>query len=316
MDKYFHIPVLKKEAIEFLKPERGGIFVDGTLGGGGHARALARECKMKNEKFKIIGIDLDSEALKAAQKKLAQFKGQVIFINDNFANIKNILARLKIKKASGILLDLGVSSYQLEAEERGFSFGQDAELDMRMDQNQILTAKEIVNHWPEMNLREIFQKLAESPFAGRIAHKIILERAQNPIETTDQLVEIIKSATPPKWRFSRQKHFATNIFRALRMTANTELENLEQAIPEMISSLEKGGRLVIISFHSLEDRIAKNQFKKAANPCVCPLEQPQCVCGQKPQIKILTKKPIQPSQKEIFKNPKARSAKLRAAEKL
>lgn len=270
----------------------------------------------KAAKIKIIGIDLDIDAIEESKKSLKKFTNQAIFVNDNFANIKIILKDLEIEKANGILLDLGVSSYQLENPKRGFSFKENTKLDMRFNQNQLLTAQEIVNQWPEKDLREIFQKLGESPFGARIARKIIQERNKAKIENSDQLVEIIKKATPPKWRFSRQKHFATNIFRALRMTVNQESENLEKAIPDLVDILKPGGRLVIISFQSLEDRIVKRTFRELANPCTCPPKIPICVCGKKPLVKILTKKPILPSNREIDQNPRARSAKLRAAERL
>ena len=288
------------------------------MGGGGHARALLEKSEIRSPKseIKIIGIDLDKDAIKAAKKNLYKFHDRIICINDNFANIKEILKRLQIEKVSGAILDLGVSTHQLETADRGFSLGAKAGLDMRFDQSQKLTAKEIVNNWPERDLREIFTKLGESPFAGRIARQIIREREKQSIKTCDQLVEIIKTATPPKWRYSREKHFATNIFRALRMAVNDELENLQKAIPDMVDIIDKGGRLVIISFHSLEDRIVKKTFRKLENPCICPPKIPKCVCGKKPQIKILTKKPVLPIEKEIEQNPKARSAKLRACEKL
>jgi len=311
-----HISVLSKETIFWLKPKKDGIFIDATLGGGGHAEALLRQCQSSKFKCQMIGVDLDKEAIEAAKKNLRKFREQIIYVNDNFANIKNILKNLQIKKISGILLDLGVSTYQLENPKRGFSFNLPAELDMRFDQSQKLTAREIVNNWSEKDLREIFYRLGESPFAGRIARQIIQSRRNQPIETTNQLVEIIKKATPPKWRYSRQKHFATNIFRALRMATNSELENLEKAIPDLVDVLEPGGRLIIISFHSLEDRIVKKTFRQLENPCTCPPKIPKCICGKKPQIKILTKKPVLPAEEEIAQNPKARSAKMRVVEKL
>jgi len=315
MSKY-HISIMPKEVVEFLSPQSGGIFVDGTLGGGGHSKALLSKCRMKNLECRIIGIDLDKDAIEESKKSLKNFSGQVIFVQDNFANIKNILKKLQIPKASGILLDLGVSTHQLETPERGFSFNTEAKLDMRLGQNQATTAKEILNKYSEKNLREIFQKIGESPFAGRIVHEIVKTRAKTPIISTDQLVEIIKKSTPPKWRFSREKHFATNIFRALRMAVNQELENLEKIIPDAVDVLAPKGRLAIITFHSLEDRIVKKTFQKLENPCECPPKQPICTCGKKPLIKILTKKPILSTDTEILKNPKSRSAKLRVLEKL
>jgi len=310
---------MTNEVVKFLKPQKGGVFVDGTLGGGGHSRALlekTQNSKLKTQKIKIIGIDLDEEAIAYAKKNLQKFRERVIFQQDNFANIKKILKRLRIKTVNGIILDLGVSTHQLETPERGFSFNLPVELDMRFNRQQKLTAKEILNNYSEKNLREIFQKLGESPFAGRIAHEIVKFRQSREIVKTNDLLEIIKKATPPKWRFSREKHWATNIFRALRMAVNQELENLEKAIFDMVDVLAPKGRLAIITFHSLEDRIVKKTFRQLENPCTCPPKIPFCVCGKKPVLKILTKKPIMPTEKEISKNPKARSAKLRVAEKL
>jgi len=314
----FHISVMSTETIKFLtlRLRKGGIFVDGTLGGGGHLKALILKCQKSKIKCQIIGIDLDAEAISSAKKNLAKYRDQVIYFNDNFANIKNILAKLKIKKIEGAVLDLGVSTHQLANPDRGFSFNLTADLDMRMNQCQELDAGQIINSWPENDLRQIFTKLGESPFAGRIARAVVITRQKKLIKTSNQLIEVIRRATPPRWRHSRQRHFATNIFRALRMEVNAELENLERAIPDLVEVLKPGGRLVIISFHSLEDRIVKNTFRRLANPCICPPKIPQCVCGQKPQITILTKKPVLPNPQEILKNPKSRSAKLRVAEKL
>src|SRR3989304_3960940 len=328
--KQYHLSVMPNEVLNFFQPQKGGFFVDGTLGGGGHTRALLEKTQIsklsvkggsasggKSQNCNVIGIDLDIEAIKASQKKLAKFGKRIIFVQDNFSNIKQILSKLKIKQISGALLDLGVSTHQLDTASRGFSFNVLAKLDMRLDQSQTLTltAELIVNEWPESKLRDIFSKLGESPFAGRIAKQIIITRKTQKITFTNQLVEIIQTATPPKWRYSREKHFATNIFRALRMAANSELENLEKAIFEFADVLMPGARLIIISFHSLEDRLVKKTFRQLANPCECPPKAPVCVCGKKPKIKILTSKPLVPAPAEIEQNPKSRSAKMRVCEK-
>ena len=306
-----------EEVINIFKPLKKGFYVDGTLGGGGHSEALLRQCQSSNVKCQIIGIDVDKEAVEAAEKKLADFGKSIIYVNDNFVNIKQILSNLQIQEVNGILLDLGVSTHQLETPERGFSFNAPADIDMRLGQgSQNLTAKEILNNWQESDLRQIFEHYGESPFGSRIAREIVRIRAQKEIKKTDELVEIVKRATPPKWRYSREKHFATNIFRALRMTVNNELENLKAVIPDCVDVLAPGGRLIIITFHSLEDRIVKKAFQKLENPCECPPKAPVCMCGAKPSVKILTKKPILPLAIEINKNPKAKSAKLRAVEKL
>jgi 16S rRNA (cytosine1402-N4)-methyltransferase len=300
------------EIVKFLKPRKGGIFIDGTLGSGGHSRALLE----KNPKIKIIGIDLDEDAIKESKKSLKKFLSQVFFVQDNFSNIKNILTKLKIEKVDGIILDLGVSSHQLDSPEKGFSFNNSESLDMRFSKNQKLTAQDILNNYDYQKLKDIFQKLGESQFAGRIASGIIKAGQSHEISTPKQLIEIIKRSTPPKWRYGQSTHFATNIFRALRMEVNDELGNLVSAIPEMINVLKPGGRIAIITFHSLEDRLVKKTFQTLEHPCTCLPKFPVCVCGKLPVLKILTKKPILPSNKEISKNPRARSAKLRIAEKL
>ena len=301
MEKIFHIPVLPKETIEFLNPSPGEIFVDCTLGGGGHAEKILEKIEKKG---KLIGIDCDPEAIEESKKRLEKFKDKVIFINDNVINLKNILQNLNISEVCGILFDLGVSWHQLETPERGFSLkekGMDASLDMRMNPLQQFSAYDVINFYPEKRLREIFFKLGEEPFGGKIAREIVKERDRKKIKTCGELLDLIRRATPPDYRFSRKGHWASKIFRALRMEVNQELPILEEALPQAFESLKSGGRLVVISFHSLEDRIVKHKFlewKKAG------------------LVEILTKKPVMATPEEISQNPKADSAKLRAVKKI
>lgn len=295
-----HIPVLPKEAIEYLAVKKDGIYVDATLGDGGHSALIASQL---SEKGKIIGIDRDLEAIIRAKAKLAKYKDKIIFVRDNFKNLDKIVSKLKIEKVDGILFDLGVSTYQLESPERGFSFSKnlDSLLDMRMDTSQKLTAQTILNEYPEEKIREILYKLGEEPYAKKIARKIVLKRKIKPIKSTNDLLEIIREATPPKYRFSRRHHYASKVFRAIRMEVNRELPALSEAIPKAVDILKSGGRLVIISFHSLEDRIVKKAFK-------------EMVLAKK--VKLLTKKPIMATSEEVKNNPKGDSAKLRAIEKI
>ncbi|NCO23307.1 16S rRNA (cytosine(1402)-N(4))-methyltransferase RsmH [Candidatus Kuenenbacteria bacterium] len=301
-----HIPVLLNESIDFLELKRDGIYVDATLGGGGHAEKIA---SLIGKNGKVIGIDQDEEAIEKAKMRLAEFEEKIEYVHDNFKNLDYILNKLGVEKIDGILLDLGVSTYQLESPERGFSFSEkeanlSAPLDMRMDRTQSLTAYEVVNKYRESQLRDILWRLGEEPFARQISRKIVRQRERSPIKTTNDLLQVIKSATSPKYRFSRREgHYASKVFRAIRMEVNKELEAIEEVLPKAIGFLKKEGRLVVISFHSLEDRIVKQTFKSLANK-------------EEPVIKILTKKPVLPTEEEIEKNPKARSAKLRAAEKL
>jgi len=311
--QFQHKPVMVGGVLEYLRPKAGGIYVDGTLGGGGHTKAI-----LKTANCRIIGIDRDLEAIFAAKKNLADYKDQVTFVHNNFSNLPAILRSLDIPKVDGILLDLGVSSHQLESPSRGFSFQKDAPLDMRMDQRDDLTAGKIINFYDEKKLADLFYKYGEERYSRQIAKKIIERRGQSPrrglspirpIRTTDELVEIIKSATPPEYRFnlpaSRQGskiHFATRVFQALRIEVNDELKILEDFIPKAAQLLAKDGRLLIISFHSLEDRIVKHTFRDLAQ-------------NNPKKYKILTKKPITPSVEEITRNPRSRSAKMRVLEK-
>ena len=300
-----HIPVLQKEVINYLCPQKDGIYIDATLGGGGHSALIASHF---GKNGKIFGIDQDVEAIKKAKSKLAKYGNKISYIQGNFRNLDKIILKFSIKKVDGILFDLGVSTYQLENPERGFSFSEkfNVPLDMRMDISQKLTAYDVVNGYQEERIREILYKLGEEPYAKKIAKRIVLKRKIKPIKTTGDLLETIRESTPPKYRFSRRGHYASKVFRAIRMEVNQELLALEEAIPKAVTGLKSGGRLVIISFHSLEDRIVKRTFK----------EMSQAGENKKPIVRLLTKKPVMASPAEIKKNPKADSAKLRAVEKL
>jgi len=295
-----HQSVMIKEVLKYLAPKAGGIYVDGTLGGGGHTRALLEKLSANSLQLtaKIIGIDKDLEAIFAAKKNLADFKDNIIFVHDNFSNLPAILKSQGIDKVDGILLDLGVSSYQLENPERGFSFQANAPLDMRMDQRQKFSADDVINFYDEKELADVFYNYGEERYSRQIARRIIEARKTISIRTTGQLVEIIKKSTPPKYRFGGKIHFATRVFQALRIEVNNELEILEDFIPRAAQILAGDGRLVITSFHSLEDRIVKHSFRNLAdnNPA---------------SFKILTKKPLTPMEGEIVSNPRARSAKMR-----
>jgi 16S rRNA (cytosine1402-N4)-methyltransferase len=300
--EFKHVPVLAHETIENLNIKPNGIYVDGTLGGGGHSFLIAQKLK----RGKLIGIDQDSQAIMAAKKKLEEHSDKVILIKENFRYLTKILNNLKIKSVDGILLDLGVSSFQLDNIKRGFSFRETEEnlkipLDMRMDPEQNLSAYEVVNRYPEEKLREILYKYGEEPFGRKIAWKIVQERQIKPIKTVGDLIEVIKKATPPKYRFSKKSHFASKTFRAIRMEVNSELRVVEEVIPQAIDMLKSGGRLAIITFHSLEDRIVKHTFREYA---------------QNEIVKLVNKKPIIPSDEELEENPRAESAKLRVIEKL
>ncbi len=297
--KIEHIPVMPKEVIKFLNIKKNGVYVDGTLGSGGHCQMIAQ---FLNKKGKIIGIDQDIEAIKFAKKKLAAFKNSIKYVNDNFVNFESILDKLKIKKVDGVLLDLGVSSHHLENPERGFSFREskenlDSEIDMRMNQSQSLSAYDVLNKYQEDELKNILFNFGEEPYAGQIAKKIVQIRKKHPIVTINDLLSVIKLATPPKYRFSRKYgYYASKVFRGIRMEVNQELLVLQKVIPQIVNRLKKGGRLIIISFHSLEDRIVKQSFREMASAKI---------------VKLPFKKPLTPSKKEIIKNPKASSAKLR-----
>ena len=307
--EYSHKSVLLKETIEYLNIKPEGIYVDGTLGGGGHSEEILKRLTTG----KLIAIDRDLDAIKASKERLKNYKNAE-YINDNFKNIKEILKSLDIDKVDGILLDLGVSSYQLEEVERGFSYMKDAPLDMRMDKNSPFSAYDVVNKYSQQELERVIREYGEEKWASRIAKFIAKEREKGEIKTTFQLVEIIKNAVPASAR-REGPHPAKRTFQAIRIEVNEELKGLDKAIEDMVEVLRGKGRIAIITFHSLEDRIVKNTFKKLENPCTCPPNMP-CTCGKKPVVKIITKKPVLPSKEEIETNSRSRSAKLRVAEKL
>ncbi len=292
-----------------LRPD--GIYVDATTGGGGHSLRIAERLTSG----RLICFDRDDDALSAAKARLAEHLSKVTFVKSNFEELKARLQELDVPQVDGILFDLGVSSYQLDNPERGFSYMQDAPLDMRMDRSQPYSAWNVINEEPEAELRRIISLYGEERFAGRIASAIVRRREQASIETTLELVDIIKSAMPAAARKEKQ-HPAKRTFQAIRIQVNGELSAVETAVQDSIDCLRPGGRVAVISFHSLEDRIVKHIFQNAARGCTCPKDFPVCVCGNKPKIKILTKSPIEASEEEQNDNPRARSAKLRVAEKL
>lgn len=308
--EFNHTSVLLWETIENLEIKPDGIYVDGTLGGGGHSFHI---CEKLGESGRLIGIDQDADAICAATKRLEQFSDKVLVIRNNYCNMKTALAEHGIDKVDGIVLDLGVSSFQLDTVERGFSYKYDTALDMRMDTRQTLTARDIVNDYSEMELFRIIRDYGEDQFAKNIAKHIVAERSKAPIETTYQLNEIIKASIPAKFR--QNGHPSKKTFQAIRIECNRELDVLKDTMDDMISLLKDGGRLCIITFHSLEDRIVKSAFKKYENPCECPPGFPVCVCGKKQLGKVISRKPILPSEEEMEANSRSKSAKLRVFEK-
>ncbi|MBZ0220790.1 MAG: 16S rRNA (cytosine(1402)-N(4))-methyltransferase RsmH [Candidatus Methylomirabilis sp.] len=311
MAEFAHLPVMPAEVVDFLGCVRAGAYVDGTVGGGGHASEILRA----NPENRLIGLDRDSDALAAARKALAPFAGRFVLVKENFRNVSAVLDRLDEGPVDGMLLDLGVSSYQLESPERGFSFRFDSRLDMRMDRSSGLTARDLVNTLDESELFRIFREYGEEAHSRRIARAIVKARAARPIETTGELQRIVVEAVPAKLRGGRI-HPATRVFQALRIAVNDELGSLGEGLAAGIESLKPGGRMVVISFHSLEDRIVKDAFRKAATGCICPPKFPVCVCKKTPQARLVSKKAVAPSEEEVGRNPRARSAKLRAIEKL
>ncbi len=306
-----HISVLLEETIEQLNIKPEGIYVDGTLGGGGHSYEIAKRLTTG----RLIGIDQDEAAIKAAGARLAEFGDRVTIVRSNYSNMKQVLKDLSIARVDGILLDLGVSSYQLDTPERGFSYKEDAPLDMRMDTRNELTAKDIVNNYSEMELFHIIRDYGEDNFAKNIAKHIVRRREEKPLETTFELIDAIKAAIPMKIRMAGG-HPAKRTFQAIRIELNRELEVLRETLSDMIELLEPEGRLCIITFHSLEDRIVKVSFKQSENPCTCPPNFPVCVCGKKPKGKVISRKPILPSEEELENNSRSKSAKLRVFEKI
>ena len=310
--EFNHTSVLLEETIESLKIKPDGVYVDGTVGGGGHSYEI---CRRLGGKGRLIGIDGDEAAVKAAGERLSEFGEKAVIVRNNYCNITEVLNELGISRVDGILLDLGVSSYQLDTVERGFSYKYDTKLDMRMDQRQQLTAKDIVNEYSEQDLYRVIRDYGEENFAKNIAKHIVAARVKKPIETTFELNELIKAAIPAKMR-AEGGHPSKRTFQAIRIECNKELDVLENSLENMVNILNPYGRLCVITFHSLEDRIVKSAFREFENPCTCPPDFPVCVCGKVPYGKAVPRKAILPSQKEIEENKRAKSAKLRVFERL
>ncbi|MCH4034397.1 MAG: 16S rRNA (cytosine(1402)-N(4))-methyltransferase RsmH [Lachnospiraceae bacterium] len=310
--EFHHIPVLLTQTVEELHIRPSGIYFDGTLGGAGHSFEIAKRLE---EGGRLIGIDQDEEAIEAAKKHLAPYADRVTIVHDNYEHIPEIAQRLGISQADGILLDIGVSSYQIDNPARGFSYNEDEPLDMRMDQENPVSAKTIVNTWSEEDLTRILRDYGEERYAQRIAANIAKEREEHPLETTGELVKIIRASIPMKMQ-EKYGNPCKRTFQAIRIACNRELDVLQDSIDGLIDLLAPGGRLCIITFHSLEDRIVKNAFRRNENPCTCPPEFPVCVCGKKSKGTVITKKPITASEEELGSNSRAASAKLRVFEKI
>ncbi|WP_097025805.1 16S rRNA (cytosine(1402)-N(4))-methyltransferase RsmH [Clostridium peptidivorans] len=308
--EFKHVSVLLNETIDSLNIKEDGIYVDCTLGGAGHSSEIL---KRLSDNGRLIGIDQDEDALSAAKEKLKNYKN-VTFVHDNFYNIENILDDLGIDKVDGIIADLGVSSYQLDEKDRGFSYMNDAPLDMRMDRRIEFSAYNVVNEYSFEELYKVIREYGEENFAKRIAQFIVEERSKEPIKTTGELTEVIKRAIPAKFR-REGPHPSKRTFQAIRIEVNGELRILNKAIEDGVNKLKSGGRMSIITFHSLEDRIVKNKFRELESPCNCPKDFPICVCGKESIVKVISRKPIEPSKEEVEENPRSRSAKLRVAEK-
>lgn len=306
-----HKSVLLEETVDSLNVRPEGIYVDGTLGGGGHALEI---CRRLGEGGRLIGIDQDSDAVEAACARLRDYKDKVTVVKSNYEDIRSVLDGLGIQGVDGICLDLGVSSYQLDNPERGFTYREDAPLDMRMDREQELTAASVVNDYSQSELCRVIRDYGEERFAANIARHIAAARDKKRIETTGELIEIIKAAIPMKAR-AAGGHPAKRTFQAVRIEVNRELEVLENTVDAMIDLLNPGGRLCIITFHSLEDRIVKNRFRNNENPCICPPDFPVCVCGKKSKGRVVTRKPVLPTQAEIQENKRSKSSKLRVFER-
>jgi len=310
--EFTHRPVMAREVLHYLNCGPGRIYLDGTAGGGGHAFEIL---KATGPDGVLVGIDRDADALAAVGEKLKPYGKRAVLVRENLANLKTVLKGLDIETVDGVLFDLGVSSYQLAKPERGFSFRSDARLDMRMDRRQELSAFEIVNTFDVKDLARIIRRYGEERFSMRIARAIEARRRERPLETTMELAETAASAIPKKFH-SMRIHPATKTFQAIRIAVNGELESLEKGLTDAVEVLGRGGRFVVLSYHSLEDRLVKNAFRDSARGCVCPPRIPKCVCGHVPVVKILTKKAVTPEPGEIEENPRSRSAKLRAVEKL
>ncbi|MDO5424113.1 MAG: 16S rRNA (cytosine(1402)-N(4))-methyltransferase RsmH [Eubacteriales bacterium] len=309
--EFKHKSVLLKESIEALQIKPDGIYVDGTLGGGGHSYEI---CRHLSDKGRLIGIDQDAAAIEAARERLGEFKDKTTIIRANYRDMKKELDDRNITAVDGIILDLGVSSYQLDTADRGFTYREDAPLDMRMDQRKSMTAKDIVNGYSEMELYRIIRDYGEEKFAKNIARHIVSARQDKIIETTGELIDVIKAAIPAKVR-AVGGHPAKKTFQAIRIELNGELEVLQDSLAEMIDLLNDHGRICVITFHSLEDRIVKNIFREQENPCTCPKDFPVCVCGKKPKGVVITRKPIVPGEEELTENKRSKSSKLRVFER-
>ena len=309
---FSHVSVLLRECIEALQIKPNGIYVDCTTGGGGHSLEIA---KRLTDGGRLIAIDRDEDALRAAGKRLADFADRVTFVHSNYAMLQSVLADLGIPGVDGVLADLGVSSYQLDTAERGFSYMQDAPLDMRMDREQPLRAYDVVNTYSEEELRRILYDFGEEKFARNIAAKIVKKRSERPIETTLELAELVK-ASMPKTAREGGHHPAKRTFQAIRIEVNSELSSIPPALDAAVHALNPGGRIAVITFHSLEDRLVKQKFAALSSGCTCPREFPVCVCGKKPVVRVITKKPVTAGEDELEVNPRSRSAKLRVAEKI
>ncbi len=309
--EFKHKSVLLDECVENLHIRPDGIYVDGTLGGGGHSYEI---CRRLSDKGRLIGIDQDAAAIEAAGERLRDYAGKVTIIRSNYCDMKAELAKLGITSVDGVILDLGVSSYQLDDADRGFTYREDVPLDMRMDQRQPLTARDVVNEYSEMELYRIIRDYGEDKFAKNIAKHIVNARKEKTIETTGELIHIIKAAIPAKVR-AVGGHPAKRTFQAIRIEVNHELDVLRDSLDDMIDLLNDGGRICIITFHSLEDRIVKTIYRKNENPCTCPPEFPVCVCGKKSKGTVITRKPIVPGEAELEENSRSKSAKLRVFER-
>lgn len=310
MTEFSHIPVLLEPTIELMNVKPNGVYFDGTLGGAGHSKEILKKAKIK----KLVGVDQDEEALAAAKQNLKEFDN-VVYVHDNFKNIDSILEDLNIDEVDGILVDIGVSSYQIDAAERGFSFRFDAKLDMRMDKSKSFSAYNVVNEYSEEELTRVIREYGEEKFAKSIARHIVKQREIGDISSTKELEEIILKSVP-RYRGQDGKSNVQRTFQAIRIEVNDELNVLKEFIDKAVSKLKKGGRLEIISFHSLEDRIVKQKFKELATGCICPPDFPICVCGHKQTVKLITKHPVEATDEELKRNPRSAPAKLRVIEKL
>ena len=307
-----HVPVMADEVTKYLVTRPEGIYIDATLGLGGHTKSILESTGCK---CLVVGLDVDEEAMSLAREALSRYNGHVIFKNSNFSDIDKVLESLEIKEVDGIVADLGMSSYQLDSSERGFSFMKDEPLDMRMDPRLRFTAYDLVNEMGADEISRVLRMYGEEKWAPKIAKRIVEKRKTSPIKTSSELAELVSQAIPAKFHPPRT-HPATRTFQALRIAVNNELENIKEFLKKAVNALKSGGRLVVISFHSLEDRIVKNFFQGLSSPCICPPGLPVCGCGKKKTIEILTRSPILPGEEEIIANPRARSAKMRVGEKI